>query len=144
MKTYRPIRSNHLSQGFGENRACIDPNTGRLYGKRGTCPAGTTEFYKYIGMKGHNGLDFGTWHGEPLYFPVDIPVEWWVNNEKDMSGGIGLNVISKEKVTVGNRTDYIKFKFWHLKSTVLNDGDSVVLGQLMGYCDNTGASSGGR
>lgn len=150
MKIYRPISSDWKTQEFGANQACIatKPWGGVRYpvhiiSKRGNiCPAGYTDFYKSIGMLGHNGEDWAAWEREPCYFPVSLPEAggWWSTDASDSSGGIGVDVISKKPVTLNGRTDHIKFRFWHLAEAI-KDTD-VELGEIIGYCGNTGASSG--
>jgi len=149
MKVYRPVRSNNLNQGFGDNMPYVKlgsdgkpvrPFVVRTF--RGKAPAGYTKFYPTIGLKGHNGYDNMTWHGEPLYFPVvcDTEVGWWSKNASDLDGGLGVDVISKKPVMVNGQNTYVKFRFWHLKEGYALD--DVKPGDLIGLCDNTGASSG--
>jgi hypothetical protein len=151
MIIFRPIKSNYKTQSFGDNKPCaqLDANgkTIRPYiieGNKinGVCPAGWTDFYSSLGMKGHNGDDWYTWHGEPLYFPVDLPEAggWWAKDASDLDGGLGVDVISKNEVTLNGQKSHIKFRFWHLKKSWKDN--SVEFGELIGYCDNTGASSG--
>lgn len=172
---FRPVKTNWETQGFGENRACRNPRNNHVVTKKGRfCPAGYQDFYKGVGMEGHNGYDLSTWHGEPLYFPVDADVEWWMRAERDSGGGVGVDVFSKEPIYFSelpkhagklaqrewkenNGMVYVKFRFWHLKSVVVGEEEiqvgtfsdgrpqmapKVELGQLIGYCDSTGASSG--
>jgi murein DD-endopeptidase MepM/ murein hydrolase activator NlpD len=103
---------------------------------------GNSAFYsdpKYGGIKGHNGIDFLTTHGQPVYATHDGVAEYQV----DSSGGHGVVIMSKGK-------DY-KTIYWHLcdpikepkfASPVANKSISVETGDLIGYADNTGASTG--
>lgn len=139
MKIYRPIKTNVRTQKFGESKACQYPN-GKVVSKIGnSCPYGSISLYEKLGLKGHNGEDWNTIHGEPLFFPVVAETEWYAKHEKDWNGGLGVDIISTRPILDGK---YVKFRFWHLKGTVLHDGQVVRAGQFMGYCDNTGLSSG--
>lgn len=130
----------------------------------GTCPIGSTKFYPEIGLKAHNGQDWSAYHGEPIYFPAvsDPAVTWKVINEVDADGGIGVNVYSQQPIPfdtlpvydegafkmIRNQYDTLggklfpMFKFWHLLSPAVPDGTLVKAGDLIGYGDSTGASSG--
>lgn len=141
LKLYRPTISNNLTQPFGTNKACIYPN-GKVTAKiGGKCPSNSREFYTSIGMKGHNGLDLATWHGEPVFHAGLY--EGRMKIEKDFSGGIGVDVISTYPVALqGGREVYVKTRYWHLKTPIGHDGKIVRLGEIIGLADNTGASSG--
>ena len=136
----------------------------------GLCPVGTIPFYKALGLDGHNGEDWKTWNGEPLYFPVKADTEWWTRSEIDTEGGIGLDVFSSKRIHLDKLPEqagrlarreweendhkvYIKIRFWHLKKVDIPDArrptpedprkaPNVVFGQKLGTCDSTGASSG--
>jgi len=125
---YRPIKSNLITQGFGESKACISMN-GKVVRKKGECQEGFMDFYESMGMKGHNGWDLACWHGEPVYHSGD---EGIMKTEIDYMGGVGVDVIGEK----------FKLRYWHLKEVVGHDGMLVEPGQLIGYADNTGASSG--
>lgn len=150
MKVYRPIKTNFLTQGFGDNKPCAKTTaTGepirpfRIVTRSGSlCPVGYVSFYPLIGLRGHNGFDHAAWSGEALYFPVDCPEAggWSAIEASDVDGGLGVDVVSKNPVDFGGRTTHIKFRFWHLKRA-WKDVD-VKFGELIGFCDNTGASSG--
>jgi hypothetical protein len=146
LKVYRPVKSNHLNQGFGENKPCARRRENGTFEvittADGTCPAGFEKFYPQIGLLGHNGYDNAAWHGEPLYFNVDCPDAggWIAKEASDLDGGLGVDVVSKQPIMFEGQKTYIKFRFWHLKSA-WKDSD-VQPGELIGFCDNTGASSG--
>lgn len=175
MHIFRPVATNWRTQNFGENKACRNPRNNHVVSKRGNfCPAGYEDFYKGIGMLGHNGYDQSTWHGEPLYFPVDADTKWWMRTERDNAGGIGVDVFSKDRIYLkelppeagrlarreweaNHGMVYVKFRFWHLKSVRIPEdtiqvgefadgkpqtAPQVFIGSLIGFCDNTGASSG--
>lgn len=148
LQLFRPLISNAITQNYGANLACIYPN-GKVTSKRGNvCPSGSVEMYPSMGMKGHSGVDYKAWHGEPIYHAGDY--EGVMKIEKDFSGGIGVDVISLKPITVeetrnGKRyvyTGHVKCRYWHLKAPVGYDGKIVKLGEQIGLADNTGASSG--
>lgn len=146
MKIYRAVKTNKITQAFGENIPCakvgVRPFVVREF-KDNICPIGWEKFYTAIGMKGHNGHDFATWHGEPVFFPVDIPgIIWTAETHIDNDGGIGLDVYSDKPVEIDGVKQYLKFRFWHLKDIIVADGARINFGQMIGHADSTGASTG--
>lgn len=153
LTVYRPVETNILGQRFGENKACIPvdkngniiyPITGVISKTGATCPVDFVDFYVAMNMKGHNGWDNGAYHGEPIFFSAVVPgVEWYCKSERDSSGGIGVDIISKTPVQLRDGSNaIIKFRFWHLKDVTHSDGTTITPGMLIGWADNTGASSG--
>ena len=153
LRIYRPVSTNWFSQGFGENKICAKINTdgeavrpfvltGKTDGK--VCPVGYAEFYPLLGLFGHPGEDWATFHGERLYFNVDFPEAggWHSKDAHDSDGGLGVDVISNNPVTLNGRTMHIKFRFWHLMNVAKQQDDIVEMGEFLGQCDSTGASSG--
>ena len=167
MIIYRMMKTNVLSQGFGESRACARLNVSKqpirpfqIKTKRGgECPIGYSDFYALLGMKGHNGRDYTTWYQEPLFFPVIAECEWEAKTEIDSSGGVGLDVFSKTRIKIDvlpkeagaqarkefEENDgfmFVKFRFWHAKNNLVADGTLIRLGDKIQLCNSTGASSG--
>lgn len=114
---YRPIRTNKVTQFFGENKI---PD------------------YRAMGMKGHNGRDLLLYKGERIYWPV-IGGDWYAKLHVDKGGGIGIDVISKEPFADGFHR---KYRFWHLLIRIVEDGATVYPGTLLGLGDSTGLSKG--
>ena len=148
---YRPVKSNRKGQSFGENRAmckldaegkAIRPFIVKGIPNTGIIPEGWISFYKELGMLGHSGEDWTTWHGEPLYFPVDCEQAggWHSVEASDLDGGLGVDVVSNDPILIDGVTSHIKIRFWHLKSA-WKDTD-VKFGELIGFCNDTGASGG--
>lgn len=136
---FRPLRTNFLSQKFGENNACRNPFTKQVLTKTGsTCPIGFEDFYKSINMKGHNGEDWACWRGEPIYHSGNY--EGWAKTEVDRDGGIGIDINSAEKIEVLD--SHVKLRYWHLLKVNVFDGQEIKPGDLIGWGDSTGASSG--
>ena len=87
------------------------------------------DFYKKLGLKGHNGIDYRAKNGEPCYAAHGGTV---IGAGEDGGGGIGIEVVSSQ------RGEGFKTIYYHLKSCLVKIGDTVIGGQLIGYCDNTG------
>lgn len=153
MKIFRPVRDAQMTQRFGERKACITSGGAVIYKRSLTCPIGSQDFYESLGMKGHNGTDFATYVGEKLYFPVVAHTTWRSVDASDWSGGLGIDVISNAPISsllIAPEGEYahkvylegklhVKFRFWHL-NRVWADPD-VFIGEEIGQCGNTGASS---
>lgn len=101
------------------------------------------QFYsdpKFGGIIGHNGIDFEAFMGQPVYATHNGSASYQVDN----SSGHGVVIISE--------TSDFKTIYWHLcdpikypqfASPVANKGFMPVCnGDLIGYADNTGASTG--
>ena len=114
MRLYFNLKKNRISQYFGENKL---PK------------------YKEMDMKGHNGIDFRYYHGEPIAFPCDLEGTV-IRCETDSEGGIGVDVV------VYDDGEYYKLRFWHLKAWDVTVGDKIQTGQLFTRADNTGHSTG--
>lgn len=141
----------------------------RVIGTRtGTCPINSIPFYPTIGMKGHSGWDMSCYYKEPLFFPCQAETKWWARTEIDADGGVGIDVFSKDRVFIlklpkdagrlarkdwedNEHRVYIKLRFWHLHDIKIGDKSKIEimgqmkpeikLGDMIGWCDSTGASS---
>src|SRR3990167_3590356 len=87
-------------------------------------------YYAQSGLKGHTGLDLKAYHGQPIYAScggVCYP-------QVDDHGGNGVLI----------RTSEYQFVYWHLieDDAVVHTGQVVKVGDLIGYADNTGRSTG--
>jgi len=168
LSVYRSMKSNWKTQGWGESKACAKMNKwGNLLiptivrGKKdgGFCDVGFKDFYKLIGMKAHNGTDWACWNGEPIYFKVDAPCEWWVRNYTDNDGGKGIDVFSDRPIDIGDLPDecgklarkqfkgnygepsygyekgkvFVKFRFHHISKSLITDSQNNVAGKPEGY-----------
>lgn len=117
-----PVIPIHINQPFGGNK----------------------ETYKQFGLGGHNGLDLRSYHGQPVYAAHD----GLANYEIDNSGGHGVDILSTVKYNEG----YARTRYWHLcdpkkepqyKSPIQGRKNvKVKAGDLIGYADNTGFSTG--
>lgn len=88
--------------------------------------------YKQQGLLGHNGEDLQAYHGQPIYASHDGVCE----PEIDDHGGNGVVLISNDGT--------FKTIYWHMieDDAVVHAGDKVKAGDLIGYADNTGQSTG--
>lgn len=159
LEIYRPTISRKVTQGWGENRACVWPS-GKITGTPTRCPAGSQSFYRSVGLDGHNGIDISAWVGEDVYHAATFP-GWW-STEVDNMGGIGVDVVSNEPLFfampiptelintavpheqdgVQGFTHYVKMRYWHLKAPVGYNKKPITCGTVVGLAGNTGASSG--
>lgn len=127
-----PVTPFYVNQEFGE-----DPKT-----------------YSQFGIKGHNGLDLRASHGQPVYAAHDGTAYY----EEDSSQGHGVVVVSNDKFDYKGKQVNFKTIYWHFcdpakepklaspiyRKTGINTGTGVQVkqGDLLGYANNTGFSSG--
>lgn len=109
-----PLDNVRITQGFGGNAA----------------------YYKQFGQSGHNGIDLGAPNGTPVYAADEGKVEYegWGQNHSWMGSPAGICVLINH---IGSYAGYA-----HLSSTVVNKGQNVRKGQLIGYVGATGAATG--
>ncbi len=112
---YRAVKTNSISQWFGGNK--------EWYQKLLNDPT----------CKGHNGIDFRCSYGEPIYWDCDVRGEV-LDCHIDRNGGWGVRVIT--------RNPDFKHLFWHLKEFKCQAGQILGSGDLIGYGDSTGRSTG--
>ena len=134
LKPYR------VHQKFGENTACLTSDKKVVVKVNGVCPAGTKDLYASFGMKGHNGEDLLATDSQKVYCSQDGTV---VEIETELSRGLGIGIITDQKYVLGESGEYyMKCRYWHLKGFNVKIGDTIKVGQVIGYADNTGYSSG--
>lgn len=133
MKIYQPVKPFKINQLFGANRACVSTD-----GKKHfiTCnglkpPKGYKSVY---GANGHKGLDLATYRGQEVYCALKGVV-----HKVDTSRRSGLDV---RIISVDEEGNQIRHIYEHLQGTQPDVGDEVQTGQLVGWADNTGWSSG--
>lgn len=115
---FYPVKPFHVNQPFG-----VSPET-----------------YAQFGLKGHNGIDLQAYHGQPVYAAHDgicYP-------EIDGNQGNGVVIRSLEHCEYNGQQVYMKSIYWHLvqADAVVKTGQKVKAGDLIGYADNTGFSTG--
>jgi murein DD-endopeptidase MepM/ murein hydrolase activator NlpD len=129
---YRPVSPWIITQRHGENKGCIDA-TGRVFACDGrNPPAGTRSIYSM--MDGHQGYDIVAMRWQPCYAAREGVV---IEKQTDEAAGLGITLLHGPY-----DGKYWKTRYWHLISMEVDIGDPVSTGQLIGYCDNTGYSSG--
>lgn len=90
-----------------------------------------------MGLKGHNGYDMPAIRGEAIYHCANF--DGWMKTERDLNGGIGVDVISNDPILNGN---HVKVRYWHLKTPIGWDEKKIQMGDVIGLANSTGLSSG--
>ena len=112
--SYTKMPGGVISQFFGENG---------------------TPFYKSIGLAGHNGIDFACVNGTKIFAAHDGEVsKTWTDANSTATKGFGVQLW-------GHDGTYYTI-YWHFQSVSVKAGDKVKAGDLLGYSNNTGQSSG--
>ena len=98
--------------------------------------SGGVWYYKSMGQLGHNGNDYAADEGTPVYAAADGVVDFEGDATNDSwtlwYGGIYVRL----------RHDDCFTGYAHLSSTVIDKGQQVARGQLIGYSGSTGAATG--
>jgi hypothetical protein len=92
------------------------------------------DFYKKWGFPGHNGIDYGIPNGTQII----CAAAGTVNQVSFENGGYGNYV----KIAHVDGTKAYYTYYAHLASAAVTAGQKVKAGQLIGYSNNTGASTG--
>lgn len=103
-----PVENHYISSSFGERRN----------------PYNRTEF------ENHNGLDFGSWYGKPVWVTTDGVVKF-----SGRRGGFGNLVI------VDNGCGFSTY-YAHLSKTLVKKGNTLKIGDVIGLVGSSGRSSG--
>jgi len=132
---YYPVSPARFNQHFGVNGAYYQANG--------------------INITGHNGIDFGTYHGQPVHAAHDGTAYY----EADDTGGHGVVIVSDKSYDFKGKKAWFKTIYWHLchpvkepkyaspiylKHPFANSGIGfpVKAGDIIGFADNTGLSTG--
>lgn len=124
-----------INQFFGENKACVSNKDNKTTVSKETkqsCPAGFRSVYSK--MKGHNGLDLRAPRWTPVYASREGRV---VEVETEVERGLGVGILHGP---YSNK--YYKTRYWHLAAIDVHLDERVMTGQLIGYADSTGFSTG--
>ncbi len=129
---FQPLKPFRINQQFAENRSCITTDGTK---KVITCdgknpPPGYKSLY---GKDGHGGLDLMAFHGQEVYC-AQTGVVYKIDT--DAKSGLDVRV---ESVIQGVKFRHI---YEHLMGYQPKVGDTVKVGKLIGWADNTGYSSG--
>ena len=115
---YYPCKPYRVNQNFGENA-----NT----------------FYASLGMLGHNGIDIFAPTGTIIRASHDGTVTYAGGEQKE---GIGVTIVTDKEYDYKGGQAYYKTIYWHLLSVAVKYGQKVRAGDVVGYADNTGMSTG--
>lgn len=109
MKIFRCIKPKRISQPFGVNYV---------------------GYYKMMGLKGHNGIDFAC----PMYTKV-----YWDGSIKGKVVKVTLSATSGFGVSIATEKDEnLLHIFWHMACVIVKPGQIVGTGDLLGTADSTG------
>ena len=97
-----------------------------------------SDAYGGMNMKGHNGIDWLCEEGDPIRAAHNGEV-FSVWTDADGFHGYGNHVKLRGRFDSYNGLETV---YAHLSKTFVRNGDTVRQGQLIGYCGNTGKSSG--
>lgn len=114
----KPLKWISLNQAFGHEFITPDHPKG---------------FYSDMGLLGHNGEDYRASTGAEVFASHDGDVVW------AGSGGYGVLVYLRGK---DEKLGYYKTNYAHLKAVNVLNGQQVKAGDLIGWADNTGPSTG--
>lgn len=109
-----PLDNYTITQGFG-----ADPT-----------------YYRQFGQNGHNGIDLGAPLGTPVYAADDgtVAFEGWGQNHSWMGSIAGISIIIAHAS--------IHTAYAHLYRTVVNKGQRVSKGDLIGFVGQSGTATG--
>lgn len=129
---YQPVSPWHINQRFGENSACEATDGSRQVI---TCdgtkpPKGYVSLY---GPEGHKGMDVRAGHGQAVYCAADGVVDFIDTQERS---GLDVRVVTE--------VDGVRYRhiYEHLLGYNFKVGEEIKKGQVIGWADNTGYSSG--
>lgn len=110
----------------------LKPVTHKVTNPFGADPA----YYKQLGQNGHNGTDYASPVGTPVKASADGTVEFegWGQNHYLMGQVAGICAIIKHKD--------VKTGYAHMSRTIVNKGQKVKQGQVIGYTGATGMATG--
>ncbi len=112
---------------------------------------GDEKTYSQFGLKGHNGLDWLAVHGQPIYAAHEGTAAYFI----DKNNGHLITIDSEKEYEVGKYGSvFVKTVYGHLVDSTKepkytspiykakNMTKKVKAGDLIGYADNTGFSTG--
>lgn len=93
------------------------------------------DYYKQFGLDGHEGIDVATPTGTPVIAAHDGVV---IRDFDDPAGGKNYGIY----VALWDEVQQCATYYAHLASNVVSVGQHIIKGQLLGYTNNTGNTSG--
>ena len=171
MRIYRPVKTDRISQRYGENNVCAKIHTDgkpilpfKIVNKtNGSCPNGFKDFYKLLGLRGHAGTDFVADKREPVYFDIDAGVEWEAIPTFSATAGHGVlirslepipldeapvvegatfNLIKRQYEELGGKVHLMRYYGHFDEATHLTSRQRVKFGDKVGLAGTSGASTG--
>lgn len=144
LRLTKPVQPLAVTQRFGDDLTCVDTATHTKCVTRvagAVCPVGYESLYTSAGLKGHNGVDLHADNKQSVYAATNGKIYKVVS---ETERGIGVEIISRRRYVMDGvpRSYRVKTRYWHLDSYVVAEGQKVKAGELIGYADNTGLSSG--
>lgn len=140
LELFLPVKPFTIFQRFGENSACVRKEPFSVISKTGdACPAGYVDYYHYLGLKGHNGLDIqastipvrAAHDGIVIFAGLDRTAGWTV----------GLRTLDERVYKDGGA--YYKTIYCHMYSNLaVKAGQNVRVGDILGYANASGGVSG--
>lgn len=105
------------------------------------CEVGICDYYRSLGLAGHNGLDIDAATGTKVYAAHDGQV---VFAGEDGSGGWGIVIRTDREYEYKDGDAYYKSIYWHLlpSGIKVKAGDNVKTGDLIALSDATGFTTG--
>lgn len=93
-------------------------------------------FYSSLGWKGHNGIDYGCWEGDPVEAVCDGVIEYVGpgNNHPLLTGGGNTLLLRNDELG-------IRFEYLHLSQQNVYTGQRVKMGQVIALSGNSGTST---
>ena len=128
---YQPLKPWVINQGFGENRVCYKPGTRDVILCDGLNPP--MGYISLYGSNGHAGIDAVALGGQEVYCSQRGIVDFIDTNSRS---GLDVRIVSE---IGGEKYHHI---YEHLLGYMHSVGNRIETGQLVGWCDNTGWSSG--
>ena len=131
---YQPVKPFIFTQKFGENKACVSnfDNKTTIYKEtEASCPIGFRSVYSM--MKGHNGIDLVAKRWQPVYCAQKGRV---VEVETEKERGLGVGILTEHE------GKFYKHRYWHFIALNVHMGDELETGDLIGWADSTGFSTG--
>jgi len=122
------------TQFFGDDKACVSTDGKTVVTKEnhGICPVGYKSLYSM--MLGHNGIDINAYRWQPVYAAQSGRVDE-VCTEVARGLGVGIR-------TLAPNGKWYRHRYWHFIALDVHNGDELKTGDLLGYADSTGYSSG--
>lgn len=126
----RPVDPFIIHQKFGENKACVDDNKNVITCDGFNPPPGYKSLY---GPQGHKGIDLRASHGQPVYAAAGGTVSFIDTQPRS---GLDVRIVTEFE---GRKYRHI---YEHLLGYQPKVGQVIEKGDLIGWADNTGWSSG--